>query len=222
MFKSGAVRIEKCKDESGNVKIHAKEQQTHAIHSVEHKKLSAHSIGDTSPRERHLEFWMGATYESINVLLEICDRLLPQLVHDLEINAGVKNIRRITEQMREAMEPHVNNYGENKEFGQGVSTALRDALFPKNERGAGAYEALVALQGLYMYLSHLESHMTALTPASQALWDKDFSDAVAFSHKQISRQQAWVSLQIKTRSPQTLLVPAAPLPERFLKEETTG
>jgi hypothetical protein len=107
----------------------------------------------------------------------------------------------------------VNNYGENKEFGQGVSTALRDALFPKNERGAGAYEALVALQGLYMYLSHLESHMTALTPASQALWDKDFSDAVAFSHKQISRQQAWVSLQIKTRSPQTLLVPAAPLPE---------
>ena len=208
MFKSGSVRIEKCKDESGNVLIHAKEQQTPAIRKVERQKADAHAVADASPRERHLEFHMGATYESINVLVEICDRLVPQLTHDLEITAGVKNLRRITERVRAAMAPQVGKYGENREFGRGVSVALRDALFPVSGKGAGAYEALVTLQGLYMYLSHLESHFTALTPASQALWDKDFADAVAFAQTQIGRQQAWVNVQIKTRSPQTLLVPA--------------
>ena len=222
MFKSGSVRIEKCKDSSGNVVIHAKEQQTPAIHKVEQQKPNAHDIDDNSPRERHLEFHMGATYESINVLLEICDRLLPQLTHDLEISAGVKRLRAMTEKVREVMEPEVVKYGENKEFGQGVSTALRDAVFPKAGRGAGAYESLIALQGLYMYLSHLESHLTALTPASQALWDKDFVEAVAFAQTQIGRQQTWVNLQIKTRSPQTLLVPAKPLPEGFLKGQETN
>lgn len=222
MFKSGSVRIEKCKDISGNVVIHAKEQQTPAIHKVEEQKRDAHDIGDHSPRERHLEFHMGATYESINVLIEICDRLLPQLMHDLEINAGVRILRGMTERVREAMEPEVEKYGENREFGQGVSTALRDAVFPESSKGAGAYESLVALQGLFMYLSHLESHLTALTPASQALWDKDFVDAVAFAQTQIGRQKTWVNLQIKTRSPQVLLVPAKPLPEGFLHGHRIG
>jgi ferredoxin-nitrate reductase len=222
MFKSGSVRIEKCKDDSGNVVIHAKEQQTPAIHKVEEQKPDAPAVADDSPRERHLEYHMGATYESINVLIEICDRLLPQLVHDVEINAGVQTLRTMTEGVREQMEPQVKKYGENKDFGKGVSTALRDAVFPKSSKGAGAYESLVALQGLFMYLSHLEIHLTALTPASQALWDGDFTDAVAFAQAQIGRQQTWVNVQIKTRSPQVLLVPRKPLPEGFLKGQRIG
>lgn len=187
------------------------EGQTRAVHDVERKKPEAQSIGDQSRRERHLEFWMGATYEAINILLDICDRLVPQLITDLEITAGIKNIRRLTEQVREAMEPHVSNYGEKKEYGQGIATSLRDSLFPESQKGTSAYESLVALLGLHMYLSYLEGHMTALTPASQALWDKGFIEAVTFSRTQISRQQAWISEHIKVMSPQTLLVPGKPL-----------
>lgn len=219
MFKSGSVRITKAHDPStGDVKIHAKEQQTTAIHKAENEKPSAHAISWPGQRERHLEFHMGATYESINVLLEIIDRLMPQLVTDLEIIAGLKNTRRIAESVREIFEPHVLRYGENKEFGQGVATALRDALFPHTEKPVGgSYETLVALQAMFMYFAHLESNLTALTPASQALWDKGFMDAVGHATKEVGRMQTWVNLQIKTRSPQTLLVPAKPLPPQFLK-----
>ncbi|MCJ1367558.1 hypothetical protein MMC16_006692 [Acarospora aff. strigata] len=116
------------------------------------------------------------------------------------------------------MEPHVFHYGENKRD----SAKLRDALFPKYDDRAGAYEALIALQALFMYLSHLEAHFTALTPASQALWDREFVEGVAFSQTQVGSMQTWVNLQIKTRSPQTLLVPAHPLPEGFLRGQRIG
>jgi hypothetical protein len=104
MFKSGAVRIEKCKDESGNVKIHAKEQQTHAIHSVEHKN-SQLTPSATPPSRAASRVLDGRNVRIDQRAPRNLRQTPPQLVHDLEINAGVKNIRRITEQMREAMEP---------------------------------------------------------------------------------------------------------------------
>ncbi|MCJ1367559.1 hypothetical protein MMC16_006693 [Acarospora aff. strigata] len=67
MFESGSIRIEKLTADpsTGTVQIHAKQQQTPTVHAVERRKPSAHAIADSTPRERHLEFHMGATYEAI-------------------------------------------------------------------------------------------------------------------------------------------------------------
>jgi hypothetical protein len=58
-----------------------------------------------------------------------------------------------------------------------------------------------------MFLSHLESGFMALVPASWALWDADFIEAVDFNHGEVGRMQAWVKQQISVRNPRTLLVP---------------
>ena len=47
-------------------------------------------------------------------------------------------------------------------------------------------------------------------------------EAVSFCTTQMERQQAWVGQQIKTRSPQTLLVPTTPLSRGFVLGERTG
>lgn len=224
MFKSGAVRIEKCKDESGNVKIHAKEGQSSAIRRVEREKSSAHQVSDTKERERHLEFWLGSTFEAIKVLVEICGRLIPRTIHDREIHGGITNLHRIGQRVHDAMEPQCRKYGEKSDYGLGLSTTLRDSLFPEidHECEPSPYEVLVILHGLYLYISHVQCQLTTLTPASLALWDKDFSDAVAFSSSEVARQLAWVQKQMATRSPQTLLVPTIPLEKAFVLGRTVG
>ncbi len=210
MFKSGAVRIEKCNDETGLVQIHAKEDQTATVRNVENTKSEARNVGDEKGRERYLEFWLGATYEAINLLLEICDTLSSQLVKDHEIYAGLKVICKIGEAMRSSMEPIVSKYGERKQYGQSVSLHLRDNLFPPDRGTTSPYEELVTLQSLYLYLSHVESHITALLPTSQALWDGEFINTVTFCKTQVSRQLAVVKQNIKVKSPQTLIVPSMP------------
>lgn len=211
MFKSGAVRIEKIDAEDVTVQIHAKEDQSATIRNVEDTKTEAQNISDDSERERHLEFWLGATYEAINILLEICNTLSSQLVKDYEVYAGLRVIHTIGERMRSSMEPIVSKYGERKHYGESVSRHLRDNLFPPDRKTTVPYEELVTLQSLYMYLSHVESHIMALVPASQALWDNEFIDAVTFCKTQVTRQLGLVKQNIKVKSPQTLLVPTAPL-----------
>ena len=211
MFKSGAVKVQKCKNEAGEVKIHAKEGQTGAIDSVKHHKENAHAITDSAPRERHLKQWLGATLESVKVLLEIFDRLIPQLTDDAEVNRGIVSIRRLAMRMVEALEPHVKKYTEDTKYGYKISTVMRDSLFPAEKDVDGGYETLLAIQSLFMYLTHIEGHLVALTPASQALWDHGFIEAVGFCTVQVGRMQAWAKQQLKVKSPQTLLVPVKPL-----------
>ncbi|MCJ1247944.1 hypothetical protein MMC30_005159 [Trapelia coarctata] len=211
MFKSGAVKVQKCKNDAGEVKIHAKEGQTGAIDSVKHKKQNAHAIADSSPRERHLKQWLGATFESMNVLLEIYDRLIPQLTDDAEVNRGIVSVRRLTVRMVDALEPHVRKYTEDTKYGHKISTLMRDSLFPAERDVDSGYETLLVIQSLFMYLTHIEGHLLALTPASQALWDHGFIEAVAFCSEQVGRMQAWAKEQLKVKSPQTLLVPVKPL-----------
>jgi hypothetical protein len=211
MFKSGAVRIEKIEDEEGLVQIHAKEDQTATVRNVEDTKGEAQNVGDAKERERHLEFWIGATYEAINLLLEICETLSSQLVQDHEVHAGLKVIHKISEDMRSSMEPIVSRYGERKRYGRSVSQHLRDNLFPPDRQTTNPYEELVTLQSLYLYLAHVDSHITALVPTSQALWDGEFIDAVTFCKTQVARQMAVVQQNIKVKSPQTLIVPSTPL-----------
>lgn len=210
MFKSGAVRIEKIPvEENGTVKIHAKEQQQPAIQKVEKQKPNAMDVTDDIKRERALEYWMGTTFESMDEMLPLLERLEEQMKHDNEIWGGLKIVHRLAENMKDRMQPFVQKYGENKVYGRSVVDKLIDML--PQQTGSDPYHDLKALQGLFMYFCHLESHLMALAPTSQALWDRDFVDAVNFCAEQVQRQKAWVIQQIGVKSPQTLLVPQRPI-----------
>lgn len=58
MFKGGAIRVSKIPSTEGEVKIHAKEQQSAAISKAE-KKPFAMDIGVDQPRRRGMERWLG-------------------------------------------------------------------------------------------------------------------------------------------------------------------
>lgn len=211
MFKSGALRIEKCLDEEGTVKIHAREQQTAAVKRAQNAKDPSSEVSKQSPeRTRRLELWLGATHEAVEGLQDIYKTLLPRLVHDLEVHAGVRVMLRITEQVLDTLRPQIDKYSESKKYGEYVSRELRSTLFPALKEGNDPYEALTTLQSMKMYLSYIEGHLLALTSASQATWDQSFIDAVGFSQSSIARQQAWVEYHIKEKSPQILLVPSVP------------
>jgi hypothetical protein len=156
--------------------------------------------------------WLGATHESLEMLRNIYSDLIPRLVHDLEIQSGLEVMRRITHDAIERLEPVISRYHESRRYGRKVCERLRRSLFPMEEDVSNdAYEALIALQSLEMFLTYIEGHLTALTPASQALWDTEFVNAVTFAQTSVGRQKAWVTQHIKVKSPQTLLVPQKPL-----------
>lgn len=162
-----------------------------------------------------MELWLGETYETTVQLLQIYETLMPQLIHhDLEVEGGLQVLHRLAESMRARLEPHVRRLGENEQRGTHRAHVLRQALFPSPEDVSSspsiAYEVLETLQGLAVYLSHIQSSLTALEPVTQAMWDEDFSGAVTYAQKCLHRQAAWVKQQIQTRSPQTLLVPVVP------------
>lgn len=227
MFKSGAVRIEKCIQKEGGKESHPKEEQTAAIRSVEQKKgqgkaPAANAFNSQSgvERIRRLELWLGATHQALEVLNDVYMDLIPRLVHDLEVYSGLEVMRRITLDILRKLNPVISRYHESRQYGRKVATSLKDSLFPVVEEGSDAYEALVALQALDVFLTYIEGHLTALSPASQALWDLEFVDAVKFSQHGIQRQKAWVTQHIKVKSPQTLLVPVAALDELHSDEST--
>ncbi|RDW64542.1 molybdopterin oxidoreductase family protein [Aspergillus mulundensis] len=210
MFKSGAVRIEKCVQKEQEP--HAREKHTEAIHNVEQHKANATSTRKDGHEERvrWLEMWLGATHESLEMLRQIYNNLIPRLVHDLEIQAGLEVMRRITADIIQKFEPVVARYHESRMYGRQVCERLRSALFPMDDTQDNSYETLIVLQSLQMFLGYIEGHLTALSPASQALWDGEFVDAVKFATQEIQRQKAWTTQHIKVKSPQTLLVPQHP------------
>lgn len=151
---------------------------------------------------------MGETYETTVQLVEIYEKLIPSLIHDPEVEAGLRVLHRIAEGMHAWLHPHVAKYGENQRRGRRRAHILREALFPASEASwDGAYGVLEALHGLAVYLGHIQSSVTALLPAVQALWDQEFVAAVENAQACLRRMRAWVMQQIKVRSPQTLLVP---------------
>lgn len=210
-FKSGAVRIEKCVQKEGGQR-HAREEQTKAVESVENSKRNAESVVESDndgPRVRRLELWLGATYEALDMLIDIYKSLIPLLVHDLEVQYGLGIMQRLTEESLERLKPTMGKYHESRQYGRVVAGGIRDAAFPFVKETSDPYDALVALQSLDLFLTYIEGHLTALLPASQALWDSDFLKAVRFAQTNIGRQKAWANKHIKVKSPQTLLVPKA-------------
>lgn len=206
MFKSGAVRIEKCVQKEA-------ERQTMAVRSVEMRKPdAASSAGDNSNDKkpiRRMELWLGATDQALEMLRDMYVDMIPRLVHDMEIQSGLQVMRRITCEISDQFKPIIERYHESQQYGRRVAEHLRDSIFPAIGESKDPYEALAALQSLDLFLTYIEGHLTALSPESQALWDCDFIEAVKFAQKGIQRQKGWVSQHIKVKSPQTLLVPSA-------------
>jgi len=206
MFKSGAVRIEKIVD--GKLGPQVREEQTAAVKKTTSKDAATvFSTEDLTQRERQMELWLGETYETTVQLLQIYETLIPKLIHDQEVEAGVKVMRTIAESMRARLEPQVQKYGENKQRGYHRAHVLREALFPPEDAPRSTYEVLETLQGLAVYLSHIRSSLNALQPVALAMWDSEFSDAVDYGIECLHRMRAWVKEQLRVRSPQTLLVP---------------
>ncbi|KKZ67898.1 nitrate reductase-like protein [[Emmonsia] crescens] len=211
MFKSGAVRIEKCVQKEGSHKQikRAREEQTSAVENIEKNKGWAQHATEipTQQRLRCLELWIGATHEGLEMLIEIYRDLIPRLVHNLEIQSGLGVMCQITTNILETFQPLIDKYHGSREYGRSVAQRLRDAIFFHKAETGDAYEPLAALQSLDVFLTYIEGHLTALTPASMATWDEQFVEAVSFAQNGIQRQKAWATQHIKDKGPQTLLVP---------------
>ncbi|SPQ25718.1 ce7303bf-9278-48e3-8345-00a1e71a899c [Thermothielavioides terrestris] len=227
-FKSGAVRLEKIPSPtSTNTSTgapHIREQHSDAIRKAAAKSAAATTASASASdlaagRERQLEHWLGETYETAAQLEQIYTTLLPSLIDDLEVEAGLRVLRRIGEDMRAALAPHARRHGYDVEdrlrsgsSRRRAAQALRDALFPPDRESEttarrSPLEVLRALQALAVYLAHIEVGLTALLPAAQALWDEAFVEAVIKAQGCLDRMQGWVRHQVKVRSPQTLVVP---------------
>lgn len=220
-FKGGAVRIRKV---DAQADTEAKEEQTQSVKKVQETKTDAEKIPvDDHRRQRHLELWLGATVESIKLFAKSCTGLFPHLVHDLEVTSGLKILANISKQTLEVLEPFVKKYHSDNSYGRTISEGLEKAVFPWHEEGktASAYGTLAILQGLMIYLASTQGHLEALTPASQALWDKDFIAAVDKASEGMNRCQAWTKHQITVRAPQTLIVPSKVMWETPDKEGAT-
>ncbi|KAL3478855.1 hypothetical protein BJX99DRAFT_256062 [Aspergillus californicus] len=221
MFKSGAVRIEKCVQHEPNQSPHERGKQTATIKSIEETKRNATKTKeDSKPRTRWLEMWLSATHESLEMLRDIYKDLIPRLIHDLEIQAGLEVMTRLTGHVIHKLSPVIERYHESRTYGRKACERLRRSVFPLQEGSGDVYEAPIALQSLQMFFVYIEGHLTALMPVSQALWDNQFVDAVGFAQIGIQRQMAWVTQHIKVKSPQTLLVPQSPPSE--LRTDTCG
>lgn len=216
MFKSGAVRIRKVPlSTNGVVKIHAREQHSSTIKKLEEARSDLPGPDDThkndEKRERMMEYWLGATFTSFNTLQDICDHIVPRVEGaDFEISAGMRVMHRITTSCITSLKPITKKYKIDEKLGHELSTALKDRLFPDeiiDIIGSPSYDVLITLQSFYLFLGHIEAHLFALLPTSQAAWDKEFHQCVEFLSEQLERMKAWTKQQLHTRGPQTLLVP---------------
>ena len=221
MFKSGAIRIKKISSEGKHVHVSAEEMQTRTIKQVSEAKPNAHDVGDTGQeRKRFVDDWLETTLYTVDNLVEVCEKLIPSLTHDLEILHGMKIMRRIAERIRHRLigfdkrarrdsENKLPRRKDQKSWGDVQANVLRDCLFPQMRQGWNkSFEGLVAAQGLRTYIMHTAGLIDALQPTAQARWDGGFVDALAFCQEELSRMQAWAKQQIEVSSPQVLSVPA--------------
>lgn len=95
-FKSGAVKIVKVPttNQPSNSKILAtiKEKHTEAVCAAGNKDTATSTAtpDDLTGRKRHLELWLGETYEPIHLLYETLDNLLPKLVSAPDAHFGIR------------------------------------------------------------------------------------------------------------------------------------
>jgi ferredoxin-nitrate reductase len=209
LFKSGTVRVTKlAKPSLDGTHLSAPEQQTVAIHQVETNE----KVLPSKKEKRFLEAYLGATQQSLITLATICADLIPGLTHDHEVSLGMRVMHRLLNNCVEALQPHADKYAADVDFGKEISKMLQRHLFPPVSlaggiSGSGVFDCLLALQSLYSFIGHIESHLIVLDPTSKASWDTGFTEAVGFVKEQIERVKTWTVQQLGTRGPQALLVP---------------
>lgn len=152
---------------------------------------------------------MAQTHESLRVLEGILTDMLPQFVSDSEIHFGLRTLTTICSRVNERLAPEMDKYrskagAEHEHAAARLHGALLTRPSQRPEKSLGALRSLGA------YVAYVEGCLVALDPASQAKWDESFVDAVHFASSQVARIHAWVNHQLKTRSPQALVVPMHP------------
>lgn len=190
---------------TGEVVIHAREKQTLAEERASQKCHM--ELRKEAPRQRQLERWFGELLATIDRLVDIYTKLVPQLIGDSEIQGGLRIMRSIAVRMRDRLSPIAEQYHEDNIWGQRRAHALADTLFPQDDELPGSYEALETLQGLHTYLSYIRAALTGMMPTSQALWDRECIYCIEACLVDLRRMEAWVLHQLKVRAPQSLLVP---------------
>lgn len=205
MFKGGAIRITKLPSTDGEVKIHAREQQSAAIETASKKHTKAQ--GTKTTRERGLETWLGELDCAIDRLLDLFKGLIPKTDRDPDAQNGLRIMVRIAGRVAECIKPMAKKYSEDRNRGQKRADALADLIFQHDDSVDGTYEMLETMQGLHTYLAYIRGSLRGMYPASQALWDKDCISAVTEATEDVAKMEEWCLQQMQFRSPQTLLVP---------------
>lgn len=210
-FKGGAVQIERFPNDFGEVKVHVKENQTATIQEVESSKPNASKRQRNEVESKHtrrLELLLATFSEGIAHLVEICELMINVMTSDKEIYSGLHVMRRLARSIVDTMEPFIRKYRTDESMDISIATSLRRSLFPDPEPEQVSYGVLFKLHRFYTYLCHLTGQLVMLFPASEALWDQRFHEAVVFARHQVERMTAWTMQQMKTKAPQRLLVPA--------------
>lgn len=212
MFKSGALSVKKSPSNNGEVTIH--EQQSRYVDKVikDGARFAGPADVHTGDKlKRMLEYWLGATISSLDLLIEICEHVIPRVQgSDFEIYGGMSIMRNIAQSCVTRLKPAGEHYNVDLKLGHETSENLRHQLFPDNLidiTSSPAFDVLLILRGFHLFLAHIEAHLFALQPTVQADWNTDFDAAVAFVSEQIDRMKAWNKQQMQSRGPQTLLVP---------------
>ena len=99
LFKAGVIRIEKCVTREDGTSLHAKEEHTATKIKLQQRGATEGKVIDAAPREAHLGFWLCSAVESISQLDSAYTNLIPVLLHDLEIQTGLRVLQRITPTM---------------------------------------------------------------------------------------------------------------------------
>jgi ferredoxin-nitrate reductase len=208
-FKGGAIKITKLPSTDGEVKIHAKEQQSAAEEAAAQKPETMDIYLDR-PRRRGLERWLGELEQCSILLLKIFENIISKATRDPDIQNGLRVLLRIGKIMAERIQTMANKYEDDKDWGKRRAHLLADTLFfneeNKNQMDA-SYLVLETLQSLHVFLGYIKGSLRGMRPAAQALWDKDLIECVEASTDDVARMEEWALQQMQIKAPQSLIVP---------------
>jgi ferredoxin-nitrate reductase len=209
MFKGGAIKITKLPSTDGEVKIHAKEQQSAAVESAANKP-GVIDIGIGQPRRRGLERWLGELEQASLLLLDIFKDIISKSDRDPDVQNGLRVLLRIADIMYNRIKPMADKYKDDKDWGKRRAHFLADAFF-FGEKNKGqmdqSYVVLETLLSLNMFLNYIKGGLKGMRPAAQALWDQELIDCVQTSTDDVSRMKEWALQQMQIKAPQSLVVP---------------
>ena len=96
---------------------------------------------------------MTVTMDAIDVLVEICIRLIPELIHDLEVNYGIKTVRRMSEVIRRTIQHYApKDQADLDPSRKETSRTLCDTLFSESRQDGNRHMKLFVYRLLWYEL----------------------------------------------------------------------